>query len=119
MPFTNAFQIAGDTVGLSVGTSSHSAITVSTTNSAANALLVVNTSTSAMIYANIASSQIEGSTPPTAAAAAVPGDGTKGSAPVLSYGERVFSCLRFPVSVTAISDVTGPTKVTVTPIILL
>lgn len=118
MPFTIAYQVAGKTVGLSVANTSHAAVTIDSTNPAANGLLFTNTSTAEMMYIEVVSTGPDGVTP-TAVAATIPGDGTKGSFPILSYNNDAIVGLRFPVSVTAISSIAGPTLLTATPVIIL
>ncbi len=119
MPITHAYKVAGNTIGLSVANTSHAAVTITAADPSANGLLCCNTSTAGMMYVNTASGQAPGADPPTAAAATIPGDGTAGSFPVISYNERVIAGVRFPLSVTAICSIAGPTLLTVTPVIIL
>lgn len=119
MPNTNAYHVCGKTIGLSVANTSHAAVTIQADDPSANALLMCNTSTADMMYVTVASSQMGLGTVPTAAASVVPTDGAAGSIPVLSYGEKAIEGLRFPISITAISSIAGPTLLTATPICLL
>jgi len=116
MPVTNSYKPAGNTIGLSVANSSHAAVLIEAEAPEANALLFVNTSTSDVMYVEYKGAG-PGATSPTAPASTVPGDGTKGSFPVLSYNERVIYGVKFPCSVTAISSIAGPTLMTVTPVV--
>ena len=116
MSFTQVVELAGETIGLSVTGSSHTAVTIKATNPAANALLIHNTSTSVTVYVNTVNCAPGGSVV-TANAATVPGDGTAGSFPVLTYDSGVKIGVRFPLSVTAIGSAAGPTLITVTPIV--
>ena len=119
MPNTNAYHICGKTIGLSVANTSHAAVTIESGDPSANALLICNTSTAEMMYVTVASSQLGTGAAPTAAASVIPTDGAAGSIPILSYGEKAIEGLRFPVSITAISSIAGPTLLTATPICLL
>jgi hypothetical protein len=118
MPVTLAYDIAGNTIGLSLANTSHAAVTIGTIDSSANALLVCNTGTTEVMYVTVASSS-SSATAPSAGATSVPGDGTAGGIPVLAYSQTIISGCRFPVSVTGICSVAGPTLMTVTPITLM
>lgn len=118
MPITHAYKVAGNTIGLSVANTSHAAVTVQASDSSANGLMICNTSTSEAMYVTVSSTQA-GGTLAAAAASTVPGDGTAGSLPVLSYSDRALAGITFPCSVTAICSIAGPTLMTVTPVILL
>lgn len=111
---TEALRLAGNTIGLSVANTSHTAVTVQAADSSANGLYVCNTSTSEVMYVTVQSSTSAGLT--AAGSSAIPGDGTAGAIPVLAYDTITISGLTFPVSVTAISSVAGPTLLTVTPV---
>ncbi len=117
MPFTQCYDVAGQTIGLSVAATSHAAVTVSSQDPSATALLVCNTGTAQTMYLNINSSTNAGLT--AAPAATIPGDGTPGSIPVLASSSIVLTGLNFPVSVTGIDSVAGPTLMTVTPVNLM
>ncbi len=118
MQITQAYIIGGKTIGLSVGNASHAAVTINASDPSANGLMICNTSTSEVMYVEVLSSPMNGSLG-TASAATVPGDGTAGSIPVLSYDNIIVGGLNFPISVTAISSIAGPTLLTVTPIMLV
>jgi len=114
---TNVYNLAGNTIGLSVANTSHAAVTIQSSDPSANAVLICNTSVSEVMYVTVLSSPTNAHLG-TAAASTVPGDGTAGSLPVLAYSNIPIDGLTFPISVTAISSIAGPTLVTFTPIIV-
>jgi hypothetical protein len=114
-----AYKFCGPTVGLSVGATSHAAVTLTATDQSANGIIFCNTSTSLVVYVKIASSTVGSTTAPSAAAATIPGDGTAGDFPILTYDDTAITGMTFPVSITAIASGAGPTLFTATPVCLL
>jgi hypothetical protein len=119
MATTLAYKFCGPTIGLSVGATSHAAVTIQATDQSANALVCCNNSTAETIYVKIKSSTNGTGVIPTAAAATIPGDGTEGDFPILAYDDTPIGGLVFPISVTAIGSAAGPILFTVTPVCLL
>jgi len=119
MATTIAYRFAGQTIGLSVTASSHAAVKIDAIDPSANGLVCCNTSTSVVTYIKVASSSNGSNAPPSAGAATIPGDGTAGDFPILTYDDTVIDGLSFPVSVTAIGSAAGPTLLTVTPVVLM
>ena len=119
MATTLCYKLAGPTVGMSVTASSHAAVVLTEFDNAnANAVIVCNTSSTVPVYINIVSGNDSNGNPLVAPAATIPGDGTAGSFPILTYQSTPINCGYGPLSVTAIGGAAGPTLVTFTPITL-
>ena len=120
MATTLCYKLAGPTVGMSVGSVTHAAVVLTEFDNAnANAVLVCNTSSAVEVYVNIVTGMGSNGLPLVAPAATIPGDGTAGSFPILTYQSPPINCGYGPISVTAIGSAVGPTLITFTPITML